>query len=90
MQKLSHDGKFTITYDKAESNIQKVCLSTDKEISIWELGHAIYIDCICDTQIDADKLQCTIQTTKTKIEITFAKNYSMQETLSVICDHIKL
>lgn len=90
MKKLSHDGKFTISYDKAEGNIQKICLVTEKEISIWELGHAIYIDCICDTEIDANTLQCTAQTPKSKIEITISRNSSMQETLSIICDLIKL
>ena len=90
MKKLSHDGKFTISYTKAEGNTQEVCLITEKEISIWELGHAIYIDCICDIHIAADTLKCAVQTPKNNIEITISRDSSMQETLSTICDLIKL
>lgn len=90
MNKLSHDGKFTISYDKAEGNTQKICLVTEKEISVWELAQAIYIDCICDGQIDANTLQCTVQTSKIKTEVTISRDLSVEETLFKICDFIKL
>lgn len=87
MSKFSHDGKFIIVY---ENSSNKVHLNTGKEVSVWEIAHAVYIDCICDPHKEAETLKCIVKTNKNQFEFTVKKEFSITETLSVICDNIKL
>ena len=87
MSKFSHDGKFIIVYEDSANTVH---LDTGKEVSVWEIAHAVYIDCICDTETEVEEFKCLVKTPKSKVEFTVKKELSITETLSVICDNIKL
>lgn len=90
LQKISHDGKFTIIFPKAEDNVQPVTLKAETEVSVWEVAHAIYIDCVCEPQIDAYTLTCKLETPTNKLDVTVSTDFSIQKTLSKICDIVKV
>ena len=63
MAKLSYDGKFSIILAGTDDNcVKKVSVSTEKTVSIWDIAHVMYIDCVCVPQITAVILHFDIKT----------------------------
>lgn len=87
--KVSTDGIFTISRDEADAN-STITLTTQKEFSIWDLSQAVYTDCICDPQIEADTLHFKISTKVINTEFDISTDLSFTETIFAICDNIKV
>ena len=90
----SSDKKFLITiHSPSESSkLQVIEFKAENSVSFYDFASTIYIDCFCKsgTLITAENVLCKLETPTYNKEFTIKKCETIDETLSIVSDHIIL